>query len=127
MAKSKTTTDHEEIRHWAEARGGKPAAVKAAHRGKDAGIVRIMFPKGPHAEHDELEDISWDEFFRQFDESSLAPLYEPDSMFSRIIGREATQRREPGERHASRHHRRLRGRINGAWSANCKDRYFSAN
>ena len=31
MAEAKTTTDHDEIRNWAEARGGRPAVVRSTH------------------------------------------------------------------------------------------------
>jgi len=31
MAEAKFTTDHDEIREWAEARGGRPAAVRKTH------------------------------------------------------------------------------------------------
>ena len=42
---SKVTTDHDEVRRWAEARGGKPAIVtrtEGAHG--EPGILRIDFP-----------------------------------------------------------------------------------
>jgi hypothetical protein len=84
-----TTTDHEQIRRWAERHGGKPAAVKSTHRGSDAGILRLMFPKAPHSEHDALEEISWDEFFEKFDESKLALIYEEDSNFSKLVSRDS--------------------------------------
>lgn len=84
---AKTTTDHKTIRTWAERKGGRPAAVATTHEKDDAGIVRIMFPDNPHSEHDNLVEISWDEFFEKFDESRLALLYEEDSMFSKIVGR----------------------------------------
>ncbi len=99
------TTDHDEIRAWAEEKGGKPAAVERTHQGGDVGIIRIMFPDSPQSEHQSLVEISWDEFFEQFEESNLALLYEPDSLFSKIIGRDTLERREHGE-HASRHHSR---------------------
>lgn len=42
---SHTTTDHEEIRRWAEERGGRPASVKGTEHGREkAGILRINFP-----------------------------------------------------------------------------------
>src|SRR3712207_5562878 len=54
---SKTTTDHDEIRRWAEERGGKPATVAGTESGgDDAGVLRIDFPGG---EGDRLEEISW--------------------------------------------------------------------
>jgi hypothetical protein len=96
------TTDHDEIRKWAEANGGKPAAVDRTHRGDDVGIIRIMFPGNPQSEHQSLVEISWDEFFEQFEESKLALLYEEDSLFSKLVGRDTLERRQHGE-HASRY------------------------
>lgn len=92
---AKQTTDHKEIRRWAERHGGKPAAVKSTHREREAGIIRIMFPKAPHSEHDALEEISWDEFFDKFDDSKLELLYEEDSNFSKLVARESAE----GRRH----------------------------
>ena len=75
MAAAKTTTNHDEIRRWAEERGGHPAAVSATHKGKDVGILRIDF-----GEPDEgLEEISWDDFFDKFDEENLAFLYQEET------------------------------------------------
>ena len=61
---SEATTDHDTIRRWADAKGGKPAAVDRTHKDGDVGIIRIMFPKSPRSEHENLVEISWDEFFR---------------------------------------------------------------
>ena len=52
------TTNHDEIRRWAEARGGKPAAVKRTHQSGDVGIIRIMFPDNPQSSHESLIEIS---------------------------------------------------------------------
>lgn len=100
---AEVTTDHDTIREWAERHGGKPAAVKRTHQGGDVGIIRIMFPKAPHSEHDALEEISWDEFFRQFEESKLALLYEKDGMFSKLVGRDTAEKRQQGDHKAARH------------------------
>ncbi len=97
------TTNHETIRKWAEKKGGKPAAVARTHQGGDVGIVRIMFPNAPQSEHQALTEISWDEFFKEFEERKLALLYEEDSLFSKIIGRDTAERRSHGESGASRH------------------------
>ena len=97
-----TTTDHNAIRKWAESHGGKPAAVERTHKGGDVGIVRIMFPDAPQSEHDQLVEISWDEFFREFENRKLALLYEPDGMFSKIVGRDTVEKRERGEHGAAR-------------------------
>jgi hypothetical protein len=63
---SQTTTDHETIRRWVEERGGKPARVRGTGDGDDPGILRIDFPGG--AGKDQLEHISWDEWFQKFEE-----------------------------------------------------------
>jgi hypothetical protein len=54
-----------------------------------------MFPKAPHSEHEALEEISWDEFFQQFDNSNLELVYEEDSNFSKLVSRESAE----GRRH----------------------------
>src|SRR5947209_9412676 len=77
MANSRTTTDHDEIRRWAEERGGVPSTVAATEQGGEPGILRIDFPG--YSGEGTLEEISWDDFFRKFDENGLAFLYEADS------------------------------------------------
>ncbi len=99
---SDTTTDHDTIRKWAEAKGGRPAAVKSTHSGKDVGIIRIMFPDAPNSEHDALVEISWDEFFEEFEKRELALVYEKDSMFSKIIGRDTAEKCARGDHDAAR-------------------------
>jgi hypothetical protein len=99
---AQTTTDHDTIRKWAEKKGGKPAAVDRTHKGGDVGIIRIMFPDNPQSEHDSLVEISWEEFFEQFEESKLALLYEEDGLFSKIVGRDTVERREHGDQKAAR-------------------------
>jgi hypothetical protein len=100
---AETTTDHETIRKWAESKGGRPAAVERTHQGGDVGIVRLMFPKAQQSEHENLVEISWDEFFEEFEKRDLALVYEPDSMFNKVVGRDTAERREHGEHGASRH------------------------
>lgn len=79
---SKTTTDPDEIRQWAEARGGRPAKVETKGEG---GILRLDF-----GEPDEkLTEIGWEEFFEIFEERGLAFLYqdEGDSRFKKFVSR----------------------------------------
>jgi hypothetical protein len=71
---TRTTTDHDEVRRWVEEREGKPASVRGTERGDAAGVLRIDFPGG--AGEDELEHISWDEWFEKFDDKGLAFLYQ---------------------------------------------------
>jgi hypothetical protein len=88
---SKTTTDHGEIRRWAEERGGSPATVTGTESGgEDAGILRIDFPGG---KEDRLEQISWEDWFSKFDEEKLAFLYQEEvksgdeSRFFKLVNR----------------------------------------
>lgn len=74
MSESQTTQDHAKIRQWAEARGGKPSTVRATAEGSEAGILRIDFPG--YSGEDTLEEISWNEFFRKFDEQNLEFLFQ---------------------------------------------------
>ena len=109
MAEAKITTDHDEIRKWAEARGGRPAAVRKTHAKDDPGIIRIEFPDAPNAKDDALEEITWEEFFEKFDEADLAMVYQEEtargqkSNFNKLIGRETAEAREQGDNRASRH------------------------
>lgn len=88
---SKTTTDHDEIRSWVEEHDGKPATVRDTNTGGEPGVLRIDFPGG--AGSDELEEISWDDWFAKFDENKLAFLYQEhkasgeDSTFFKLVSR----------------------------------------
>lgn len=92
MSSSKTTTNHDEIRKWAEARGGKPATVKRTESNGEAGVLRIDFPG--YSGGDSLEEISWEEFFKKFDEKQLAFLYQDEtssgeqSRFFKLVSQE---------------------------------------
>jgi hypothetical protein len=89
---TKKTTDHEEIRRWVEEHGGRPARVRGTGGDGDPGVLRIDFPGG--AGEDELEPISWDEWFQKFDEENLAFLYQEekasgeDSTFFKLVNRD---------------------------------------
>jgi hypothetical protein len=72
MADNKTTTDHDEIRRWAEERGGRPA-LAVEQQDQPLGL-RIEFPED-RDQSDGLLPISWEEFFRKFDEQNLVFLY----------------------------------------------------
>jgi hypothetical protein len=65
---SMTTTDHDEIRQWAEARGGMPAVVE------DTDILQIDF--GQDENDKSLQEISWEKFFEIFDDRGLVFLYQ---------------------------------------------------
>jgi hypothetical protein len=90
MASSKTTTDHDEIRKWVTERGGFPTRVKGTND-KGSGVLRINYPG--YSGDEELEPITWTEFFKGFDENKLAFLYQDEtrsgeeSRFSKLINR----------------------------------------
>ena len=91
---SKSTTDHETIRRWAEERGGKPACVKGTGGKGDTGMIRLEFPGAPQSKDESLQQITWDEFFEKFDESNLALVYQEKtsdgqrSNFNKLVSRE---------------------------------------
>src|SRR5581483_9624684 len=76
MALSKTTRDHDEIRRWAEERGGRPAVVASTESDDQTGIIHLEFPGAPNANDSALEEISWDEWFEKFDASGLEFTYQ---------------------------------------------------
>src|SRR5881275_2934191 len=92
MASANTTTDHDEIRRWVEARGGYPAHVTRTESGDDPGVLRIDYPG--YSGQDTLGRIEWDQFFEWFDRDNLAFLYqdEGDSRFSKFVSRESASR-----------------------------------
>ncbi|MDX0439915.1 hypothetical protein GOC53_08850 [Sinorhizobium medicae] len=71
MTAAMTTTNHDTIRKWIEAREGQPARVKNATEG-GGGLLRVDFGKP----EDTLVKITWDEFFKIFDEEKLAFLHQ---------------------------------------------------
>ena len=98
MSSSQTTTDHETIKGWVESRGGRPSMAPPAGgkgRKRSGGVLRCDF--GPKEEG--LEETSWDDFFKVFDESGLAFLYQDktkdgkESRFNRFVRKEG----EPGD------------------------------
>src|SRR3954447_10038290 len=101
MASAKTTTDHDEIRQWVEARGGYPAHVTRTESGDDPGVLRIDYPG--YSGQDTLGRIEWDQFFEWFDRDKLAFLYqdEGDSRFSKFVSRDASASSGGGARRAS--------------------------
>lgn len=92
---SQTTTDHDEIRKWAEARDGKPVTVRGTGDDDEPGVLRIDFPGG--AGSDRLEEISWEEWFEKFDEKELSFLYQDkkadgqESTFFKLVSRETAE------------------------------------
>lgn len=91
MSDAKTTTNHKEIRAWAESRNGRPSRVKGTADHSGEGILRIDF----NEPEPNLEEISWEEFFTTFDDRKLAFLHQDKtadghtSRFFKFVNREA--------------------------------------
>lgn len=88
MSSAHPTTDHEEIRKWAESHGGRPAKVDT---GGEGGILRFDFGE----KDDKLVEIDWDEFFEIFEDNDLALLIQAEpsesegrqSRFNKFVSR----------------------------------------
>ncbi len=91
MSDAKTTTDHKEIRKWIEERKGRPTVVEGTESKDGEGILRVDF----QAPDDKLEEISWDDFFKTFDDRKLAFLHQDKtkdgstSRFFKFVHRES--------------------------------------
>ncbi|GAC1346691.1 MAG: hypothetical protein NVSMB18_29590 [Acetobacteraceae bacterium] len=90
MSQAKTTTNHGEIKRWIEERQGRPTVVEGTQGGDGEGILRVDFREPD----DKLEEISWDEFFKTFDDRKLAFLHQDEtadgkpSRFFKFVKRE---------------------------------------
>ncbi len=73
------TRNHDEIRRWAQEHGAVPCEVAGTERNSEAGILRFEFSHAPNRNDQNLKEISWDEFFRKFDENNLQLLYQDSS------------------------------------------------
>jgi hypothetical protein len=70
--RSLVTTHHEVIKEWAEERGGVPATVSGTEHDDHLGVLRFDFG----GEDDNLRHVSWDEWFKTFDERQLNFIYQ---------------------------------------------------
>ena len=91
MSTSNQTHNHQTIREWAEKRGGVPARVIGTELNGDEGILRIHFPEFSKSE--DLEEISWEDFFDDFEKDRLNLLYQDQkangeqSTFYKLVSR----------------------------------------
>lgn len=90
MSQARRTHDHQEIRTWIEARGGRPAVVSATEsNGRSGGVLRVDFGDPDPG----LDIIEWDEFFEIFDSSDLDFLHQDEtadgkpSRFNKFVAR----------------------------------------
>ena len=68
---SLVTRNHDVIMRWAEERGARPATVSGTEKGDTLGVLRFMFD-----DSDRLEEVSWDEWFKTFDERNLVMIFQ---------------------------------------------------
>jgi len=89
---SKTTTELEVIKKWAEEREGKPSRVKSTADDEGGGLLRIDFPG--YTGKDTLEEISWEDWYKTFQDRNLEFLYQDhtaggkESRFFKLINKE---------------------------------------
>ena len=97
MASATQTRDHDEIRRWAEERGGIPTIVDGTR-----GLLRIDFVKGTKSggRNLRLDEVSWDDWFRIFDDNDLVFLHQPEgeSKFFKLVSPETARENEQGTR-----------------------------
>lgn len=67
------TRNHDVIMQWAEQRGAKPATVPDSEYDGRPGVLRFDFPGYGGGS---LQQISWDDWFRTFDERNLVFRYQ---------------------------------------------------
>jgi ferritin-like metal-binding protein YciE len=97
-------TDHDQIRQWAEERGGTPSCVRGTGNRGDIGMLRLDFPGFSGGKS--LQPISWDDWFEKFDERGLALLVQEKtargqkSNFNKLVSRETAQASRPKTRAA---------------------------
>ncbi|MGE5222638.1 MAG: hypothetical protein ACM3PY_09380 [Omnitrophica WOR_2 bacterium] len=70
---SLVTRNHDVIKQWAEERGAKPATVPGTEHGDHLGVLRFDFP-GYGGQ--ELQEVSWEDWFKTFDDRDLAFIYQ---------------------------------------------------
>ena len=111
-ASARVLTDHDEIRRWAQERDAKPTRVRGTGGDGDVEMIRLDVPG--YSGGESLEEISWDDWFRKFDEKNLALLVQDrtvrgeKSNFNRLVSRDTVLQgsRKTGERTRSNRGRR---------------------
>jgi hypothetical protein len=123
---SRILTDHAEIRRWAEERGAKPSTVKSTHSDDDVGIIRLDFPG--FSGQGSLEEISWDEWFEDFEDNNLALVVQDEnangqkSNFNKLVSRENV---ESGSNERSSRSKKTSSRSNSGKSSTASARNSS--
>src|SRR5438876_1043407 len=94
-AAARPLTDHDEIKQWAEDRGARPSRVSGTGVAEDVGMIRLDFPG--YSGGESLEEISWDEWFDNFDDRNLALMVQDEtasgeiSNFNKLVSRHTAE------------------------------------
>ncbi|MCL5958025.1 MAG: hypothetical protein M1358_01705 [Chloroflexi bacterium] len=67
------TRNHEVIRHWAEGRDAAPVVVAGSEHQGYPGALTFSFPYAGGAE---LQQVSWEDWFKLFDDHGLTFVYQ---------------------------------------------------
>lgn len=85
----RTTTEHALVRKLVEEREGYPAHLAGSEGEGDRGLLQVGFAD---ADEPELKEISWEQFFEEFEGKDLAFAYreggEEDESFTYLRRRE---------------------------------------
>ena len=105
MAITGPTTDHIEIRAWAEAHTAVPVEVLPLIVDGEPALLRIML-KAQVEDRPNVHIIGWEEFFCKFDALGLTLVYDTDKAgYNEILQREEVSAyRHPDHRWAAREH-----------------------
>jgi hypothetical protein len=71
--RSLVTRNHDVIRHWAEERKAVPATIPGTEHDDHLGVLRLDFPGYGGGD---LREVSWDEWFANFDKRNLNFIYQ---------------------------------------------------
>jgi hypothetical protein len=81
---ARVTSDHREIRRWAERHGGRPAVQKRLGSPNKLPRIGIFFDRTDEAAKHET---TWDNFLDVMEESNLSLIYEDDSNWFKFVNR----------------------------------------
>ncbi len=71
------TRNHDVIKAWAEERNAVPATIEGTEKGDRAGVLRFDFQGvGDDERSSRLKHISWEDWFKTFDERNLNFIYQ---------------------------------------------------
>lgn len=78
-----TTTNHDEIRRWAEKYDAEPEVIDNPEIANDPVGLRLNFPGDDEdvllGDAAPTQPVSWEEFFAKFDELGLAFIYDDET------------------------------------------------